>query len=132
METKKLIIGGVVLVVVAVGGTALLAMFGGGASSGKYDEFATCLGEKGATFYGAFWCPHCQDQKAMFGNSKTKLPYVECSLPSGKGQTPICIEKKIESYPTWFFADGSSVAQVMEFSALAEKTGCTLPAESAS
>jgi len=43
---------------------------------GQYDTFAQCLGEKGAKFYGAFWCPHCQAQKAIFGKSKEFLPYV--------------------------------------------------------
>ena len=33
---------------------------------GKYDGFAQCLKDKGATFYGAFWCPHCKAQKALF------------------------------------------------------------------
>jgi thiol-disulfide isomerase/thioredoxin len=34
---------------------------------GELDEFAECLKSKGAVFYGAFWCPHCQDQKKLFG-----------------------------------------------------------------
>jgi thiol-disulfide isomerase/thioredoxin len=34
-------------------------------SPGKYDEFAKCLTDNGAKFYGAFWCPHCQAQKKM-------------------------------------------------------------------
>lgn len=37
---------------------------------GKLDTFAQCLKEKDSTFYGAFWCPHCQNQKAMFGKSQ--------------------------------------------------------------
>src|SRR3989344_9366604 len=36
---------------------------------GVYDTFAQCLTEKGAIFYGTFWCPHCKDQKELFGNS---------------------------------------------------------------
>ena len=28
---------------------------------GKYDTFASCIKESGALFYGAFWCPHCQE-----------------------------------------------------------------------
>ena len=59
----------------------------------KFDGFAQCLKEKGATFYGAFWCPHCQDQKKLFGTAKRLLPYVECSTPNGNGQLPVCIEK---------------------------------------
>jgi thiol-disulfide isomerase/thioredoxin len=94
---------------------------------GKYDTFTQCLGERGAKFYGAFWCPHCQAQKALFGVSKSKLPYVECSTPDSKGQTEICITEEIKGYPTWKFADGSVTNGEMSLSDLAGKTGCTLP-----
>lgn len=94
---------------------------------GELDSFASCLGEKGAVFYGAFWCPHCQNQKKMFGKSEKKLPYVECSTSDGRSQLPICIEKKIEGYPTWEFADGSRLSGEIKLETLAEKTGCILP-----
>jgi thiol-disulfide isomerase/thioredoxin len=94
---------------------------------GKYDTLAQCLKDKGAIFYGAFWCPHCQEQKKMFGNSAKLLPYVECSNPDGKTQTQICIDKKVQSYPTWEFADGSRLTGEHTLAELAEKTGCALP-----
>ncbi len=94
---------------------------------GKYDDLARCLGEKGAVFYGAFWCPHCQEQKKTFGNSEGLLPYAECSQPNGRDRTQICIDKNIESYPTWEFADGSRLTGVQTPEALAEKTQCALP-----
>ncbi|MEK7519907.1 MAG: hypothetical protein AAB581_01525 [Patescibacteria group bacterium] len=94
---------------------------------GKYDAFAQCLEDKGAVFYGAFWCPHCQSQKKMFGSSEALLPYVECSTPNGKSQTQECKDKKIENYPTWEFADGSRMMGKIALEKLAEKTGCELP-----
>jgi hypothetical protein len=94
---------------------------------GRYDAFASCLKNKGATFYGAFWCPHCQKQKAIFGKSATYLPYVECSTPDGRGKLPVCVEKKVEGYPTWEFADGSRLVGEIALSQLAEKTSCQLP-----
>ncbi len=94
---------------------------------GKYDDLARCLGEKSATFYGAFWCSHCQEQKKMFGNSAELLPYVECSSPDGKSQLQACIDVGIQSYPTWIFADGSREVGEKTPQFLAEKTGCTLP-----
>ncbi len=94
---------------------------------GQFDDFAVCLEEKGAVFYGAFWCPHCQSQKKLFGKSASKLPYVECSQPSGSGQLPICVNKKVESYPTWEFADGSRMTGEISLKDLASTTGCTLP-----
>ena len=94
---------------------------------GELDSFAQCLEEKGTTFYGAFWCPHCQNQKAMFGRSARLLPYVECSTPDGRGQLPVCTEKGVESYPTWVFADGTRENGEVPLSRLAEKSGCILP-----
>lgn len=94
---------------------------------GKFDAFAQCLKDKGAVFYGAFWCPHCQNQKAMFGKSVKFLPYVECSTPNGQSQLEICTEKGIKGYPTWIFADESRLDGEIPLETLAEKTGCVLP-----
>ena len=98
----------------------------------KYDQFAQCLGEKKAVFYGAFWCKHCQAQKALFGKAVKYLPYVECSTPDGQGQNGICNDKGITTYPTWDFASTTStttdrVLGVVELEDLAEKTSCVLP-----
>ncbi len=92
----------------------------------KFDGFAQCLTDAGAKFYGAFWCPHCQAQKKLLQNSKN-IPYVECSTPDRKAQTPECIEKKIEGYPTWIFADGSRGDGEQTLEQLSTKTGCELP-----
>lgn len=94
---------------------------------GKYDTFAQCLKDKGATFYGAFWCPHCKNQKAMFGRSAKYLPYNECSTPDGQEQLQACTDAGVKQYPTWTFADGSVEAGEVALTKLAEKTGCTLP-----
>ena len=94
---------------------------------GKLDGFAQCLSERGAVFYGAYWCPHCQKQKQLFGRSAKLLPYVECSTPDGNGQLPVCIEKEIKGYPTWIFADGSREDGEVPLAKLAEKTTCELP-----
>jgi glutaredoxin len=119
----------IALVILIVGGLIVAKKYGGGPSAeanGPYDTFAQCLTDKGVTFYGAFWCPHCQAQKKVLQNSK-KLPYVECSTPDGKSQTPICIEKNITGYPTWDFADGSRIDKEMTIDELSEKTECVLP-----
>ena len=96
------------------------------ASPGKYDTFAQCLKNKGLVFYGAFWCPHCQAQKADFGSSAQYLPYVECSTPDGQSQTQACIDKNITAYPTWEFPDGSRQTGELSLSELASKSGCSL------
>jgi hypothetical protein len=94
---------------------------------GKYDALALCLKDKGVVFYGAFWCPHCQNQKKAFGSSADLLPYVECSTADGQQQTQICKDKKITGYPTWEFKDGSRLSGEVSFGDLASKSGCPLP-----
>jgi len=100
---------------------------------GKYDSFATCLKDKGAVFYGAFWCPHCQAEKKLFGSSEKLLPYVECSTPDAQDQTQICKDKKILGYPTWMLKDGTIIpndstnGSGVKLETLAEKTSCVLP-----
>ena len=120
----------IVVIIVLVVGVFITVSIGGNKGStgpGKYDAFATCLKDKGALFYGAFWCPHCQNQKKAFGSSEKFLPYVECSTPDGGAQTQVCIDKKITGYPTWEFADGSRMNGEIPMETLAQKTGCVLP-----
>ncbi|MDD2656091.1 MAG: thioredoxin domain-containing protein [Patescibacteria group bacterium] len=94
---------------------------------GKLDDFAKCLQQQDATFYGAFWCSHCKEQKAEFGKSAKYLPYVECSTSDSNGQLPVCTNQKIESYPTWIFADGTRQLGKISLTELASKTSCELP-----
>lgn len=89
--------------------------------------FAQCLAEKGAVFYGAFWCPHCQNQKKDFGGAQQYLPYIECSNPD-HSMKEICIEAGIKSYPTWIFADGGRLTGEIPLETLAAKTACPAPA----
>jgi len=93
----------------------------------KLDAFATCLQDKGVKFYGAFWCPHCQAQKALFGSSAKLLPYVECSNPDGNSQNELCNSLKIESYPTWVFPSGARVTGEQSLESLSATTSCALP-----
>jgi len=123
MKTKSWVLIGVFVVAALM----IFANRGGESGSGELDAFATCLEESGATFYGAYWCPHCNTQKEMFGASADELPYVECSLPNRQGQTQACINAGIESYPTWEFPDGSRQTGALPLSTLAAKSGCSLP-----
>jgi len=94
---------------------------------GLLDTFATCIKDSGALFYGAFWCPHCQSQKAMFGSSAKLLPYIECSTPDGKGQLPLCTTASVTGYPTWKFSDGTIETGEVSLARLSELTSCQLP-----
>jgi hypothetical protein len=116
-----------ILVAIAAAAGGYLYVKSAPPPNGKYDSFAKCIANTSTTFYGAFWCPHCHDQKNEFGNSAQYLPYVECSLPDGSTQTQVCIDKNIQSYPTWYFPDGSSSTGELSLDILSQKTGCPLP-----
>lgn len=90
--------------------------------STAYDDFASCLTENGAKMYGTEWCSHCQDQKAMFGASFSKVNYIDCDLKRLE-----CKIADISGYPTWVFADGSKISGAQRLETLADKTGCVLP-----
>jgi glutaredoxin len=122
MEIK---IGGKVLFIIIV--LAFIGIVGFSASgyfanngnnSGKYDEFAKCLSEKGATMFGAEWCGHCKEQKEMFGESFKYVNYVEC--PQNQD---LCQQKGITGYPTWII-NGIQNPGVQSFEKLKELTGC--------
>lgn len=94
---------------------------------GQFDAFAQCIADSGTKFYGAFWCPHCQDQKAEFGPSAKFLPYVECSTSDGRNQTQVCTDAGIQGYPTWVFPDGTRLEGGQSLEELSQKTDCPLP-----
>jgi len=125
MQTKTKFMIFIALVVLIIGGIGVYASFGP-KEPGKLDSFAKCIKDSGAEFYGAFWCSHCNEQKKDFGSSQKYLPYVECANPDNT-QTQICIDKKIEGYPTWIFKDGSTLGGRLPLETLANKTQCVLP-----
>ena len=59
-------------------------------------QFATCLTESGAVFYGTDWCSHCQSQKSLFGEQFEKVKFVNCDK-----SRELCALAGIEAYPTW-------------------------------
>ena len=91
------------------------------------DTFAQCLKAKGTKMYGAWWCPHCEDQKQMFGYAFQYVPYVECSPEGQRTMNDTCKQAGIKGYPTWQFADGSRVEGPQPLDVLGQKTGCKLP-----
>lgn len=84
------------------------------------DSFAICLKEKGLTMYGAKWCPHCQREKKAFGDSFKYIPYVECP-----DQPKICLDLKVDSYPTWIFPDGRRLVGEQGLGNLSKMSGCS-------
>lgn len=130
MDKVKIFISGLGILVVGIIVAVILNSSGPKVAEGQYDGFAQCLTDSGTVFYGAFWCPHCQNQKKMFGSSAKLLPYVECSTVDGKGKNQICVDKQIDGYPTWIFPDGSRLSGEISLEVLAEKSACVLPENS--
>ena len=124
MKNKTIII---IIIVLMIIGLSVVLWIKSSRQPGELDAFAQCLKENGAVFYGTFWCQHCQSQKALFGKSAKRLPYVECSTPNGQSQLIACKDKNIEGYPTWEFNDGSRLTGKLSLAQLAEKTNCPLP-----
>ena len=91
------------------------------------DDFAKCITSKGATFYGASWCPHCNNQKEMFGNSMQYVNYVECAVEGQpQVQTKVCTDAGISGYPTWIINNQSYPGE-QTVESLAKLTGCAVP-----
>lgn len=56
----------------------------------------------GAKEYGAFWCPHCYEQKQLLGKEAfEKINYVECDPQGTNPQRDACVAAGIQSFPTW-------------------------------
>ena len=93
----------------------------------KYDSFAKCLASKQAKMYGLYWCPHCADQKAMFGSAFKYVPYVECAIRGSRELAPDCKAAGVKLFPSWQFGMDPPKEGVLSLDALSEKTGCSLP-----
>lgn len=124
MNKKKkeiLIIAGSSVIVLFAAGTMIFEVFKGPDSDAT--PLAACLKEKNITMYGAYWCPHCQNQKKMFGDAFSLVPYVECTQ-----NVDACTKAKVEGYPTWIFPDGKVHAgEYSSLEDLAKESDCPVP-----
>lgn len=83
-----------------------------------------CLTSKGAIFYGAWWCPHCNNQHLILGDEDEKVNYVECST-SSRTQKEICNKVGIKAYPTWYI-NGKYYEGELSLEKLSEISSCPL------
>jgi hypothetical protein len=113
-----------VLIVAAFG----LAYYLGNRSQHRHDAFARCLTQRGVKMYGAWWCPHCVEQKEKFGASFEYAPYVECGIKGQtQGQSQVCKDENVKHYPTWQFPPmGERVERIFSLDELSDRTGCPL------
>jgi uncharacterized membrane protein/glutaredoxin len=60
------------------------------------------LTASGAVMYSAYWCPHCHEQKELFGKqAAAKLKVIECAADGQNSQAALCQSKGISGYPSW-------------------------------
>jgi hypothetical protein len=121
LSRKNLIWGGVVVL--------LIAAYAGWwyYTNHRYDDFAKCLSSRQAKMYGAYWCPHCTEQKEEFGKSFRYVNYVECAIKGSREMTPACKAAGVQHYPTWQFGTNPPVEGKFPLQELSDKTGCSLP-----
>lgn len=93
----------------------------------RYDGFAQCLAARQAKMYGLFWCPHCAEQKEMFGASIRYVPYVECAIKGSSEMAPVCKAAGTKLFPSWQFGAEPPKEGVLTLDQLSGKTGCKLP-----
>jgi glutaredoxin len=89
--------------------------------------FAKCVKDSGMILYAADWCPHCQRQKALFGNAASELAVVECIGESCDNAAAQMQAVGIEAFPTWITKDGTKMVGEQTFENLAAVTGCAVP-----
>ena len=83
-------------------------------------KLAEHLTDEGAVMYNAYWCPHCHDQKEMFGKEATeKLNLVECAKDGFNNKSELCAAKGITGFPSWEI-NGSIDSGVKSLKELAE------------
>lgn len=93
----------------------------------KHDSFAKCLAAHQAKMYGLYWCPHCADQKLMFGDSFENVPYIECAIRGSHEVAPECKAAGVKLFPSWQFGSEPPKVGVLSLDELSQKTGCKLP-----
>ena len=76
-------------------------------------ELAKHLRNVGAKMYSAYWCPHCYEQKKVFGIEALQaklIPFVECAADGVDAQPAVCQEVATKAqkatgkgfgFPTW-------------------------------
>jgi uncharacterized membrane protein/glutaredoxin len=81
------------------------------------------LQQIGAKEYGAYWCPHCKDQKLLFGKEAfAMIDYVECDPKGKNARASLCQEAGITGYPTWEI-NGQFYPGILSLEKLADLSG---------
>ncbi|MEM8641851.1 MAG: vitamin K epoxide reductase family protein [Cyanobacteria bacterium P01_G01_bin.54] len=87
------------------------------------------LTQQGIRMYGAYWCPHCSEQKLLFGKQAfAEVDYVECGKDGKNARVVQCQAADIKSFPTWEIA-GELQPGIQSLEALAAVSNYAGPRE---
>ncbi len=73
-------------------------MVGEGEDANNLVAFAKAIADAGVRFFGAAWCPFCNEQKALFEDGAKYLPFIEVTNPD-RTANQIGIDEGIDQYP---------------------------------
>jgi uncharacterized membrane protein/glutaredoxin len=100
-KLSALVPGALAAAILAPLGAAFIFAMPAGGAAGFEGALARHLRETGAVMYGAHWCPHCAEQKALFGDAAKDVPYVECAADAVNGRPDLCEKAGVKVFPTW-------------------------------
>lgn len=81
------------------------------------------LKQIGAKEYIAWWCPHCHEQKQLFGKEAySYINVIECDPRGQKARPDLCKAASIQSFPSWQIK-GKSYPGVQSLQELADLSG---------
>ncbi len=126
-DVGNLFFTGAIVAIVTLTGTLGVYAIQGKNNSSFAGRLAQHLTATNAKMYGAYWCPHCLEQKDEFGEAKKLIPYVECAPnpPKGvKAETELCNQKGIKGFPTWEI-NGKMLSGKRTLNELANESGYT-------
>lgn len=85
-------------------------------------ELAKHLHKKGIVMYSAFWCPHCRNQREMFGREAWKeMTWVECGKGGVGRDERRCAN--VDGFPTFLAGRKEIGSGEMKLAVLAELSG---------
>ncbi|MEO8891885.1 MAG: vitamin K epoxide reductase family protein [Coleofasciculaceae cyanobacterium] len=81
------------------------------------------LKKAGVKEYFAYWCPHCYEQKQLFGKQAVaELEKIECAADGKDAKPQACIDAGVKAFPSWEI-NGKLTSGVKTLEELADATG---------
>lgn len=82
-------------------------------------RLAQCLSSNWRVMFGTERCPHCKDQRQLFGSSFEQIQYIDCDQ-----EKSLCREHNIQAYPTRMDLGGNMYVWIQSIQELKHKSEC--------